>query len=92
VPDVGKWDGARAVRNVTAEDSHVAGVGIAHFRDCVPALVEARAKAGGAGGETGGEGGGVQGERCGKGRREEEREGEERETHVLLRGCVVVEI
>lgn len=26
------------MRNVTAEDSHVAGVGIAHFRDCVPAL------------------------------------------------------
>ncbi len=71
MPDVGKLDGARAVRNVAAEDSHVAGVGVAHFRDGVSALVEAGAEAGGARGETGGEVGGVCVERCGKSKREE---------------------
>lgn len=59
------------MRNVAAEHSHVAGVGVAHLRDCISALVEAGAEAGGAGGETGGEVGGVCVERCGKSKREE---------------------
>lgn len=80
------------MRNVAAEHSHVAGVGVAHFRDGVSALVEAGAEAGGARGETGGDGGGVQGERCGKCKGEGEREGEKWEEHVLLRGCDVVAI
>lgn len=92
MPDVGKWDRARGVRYVAAEDSHVAGVGVAHLRDCVSALVEAGAKAGGAGGEAEGDAGGVHVERCGTGKREEEREAKEREMHILLGKFDVLEI